>query len=299
MTEISKQTGCFTSFDGTTIYYEVRGSGRPVFLCYGLACLINHWTHQLKFFSRNYRTIVFDYRGHHNSSTPANRDNLSTDAICMDLKGLADHLGVAKASFWGHSYGVQVLLRYYDMFPETVENMVFINGFASNPLSQVIGPNATATLFKIFKEGYHAFPETIRLLWRKTVTNPLAIPISSLFGGFNMSLTSLKDIEVYAQGVSTMDLDVFIAFFDKMINYDATPVLERIEVPVLIISGNKDGVTPPVHQEKLHQKIRGSQIMRVPYGSHCTQLDLPEFVNLRIEKFLEEVGYVEPTRGES
>jgi pimeloyl-ACP methyl ester carboxylesterase len=88
-----------------------------------------------------------------------------------------------------------------------------------------------------------------------------------------------------------MDLDVFIKFFEQMMNYDATPVLERIKVPVLIISGTKDGVTPVSHQEKMHHKIKGSQFLRVPYGSHCTQLDLPDFVNLRIEKFLDEVGY--------
>jgi pimeloyl-ACP methyl ester carboxylesterase len=41
----------------------------------------------------------------------------------------------------------------------------------------------------------------------------------------------------------------------------------------------------------MNRRIKGSQLLRVPYGSHCTQLDLPDFVNLRIERFLEEIGY--------
>lgn len=293
MDEISKTTGKFTSFDGTPIYYEVRGSGPPIVLCYGLACLINHWTHQLKFFSRHYQTIVFDYRGHHFSPVPENRENLTLDAFCQDIKGLLDHLGIEKASFWGHSFGVQVLLRYYDMYPKTVSNLVFVNGFTSNPFQGYLGAETISSIFHFFKDGYKAFPETLRSLWRTAVSSPLAIPISSLVGGFNLRLTSLKDIEVYARGVAAMDLDVFIALFEMMMNYDGTPVLDRIEVPTLIVSGNKDGVTPTSFQEKIHQRVRGSQIMRVPYGSHCTQLDLPEFVNLRIDNFLNEIGYAQ------
>lgn len=88
-----------------------------------------------------------------------------------------------------------------------------------------------------------------------------------------------------------MDLDVFITLFDQMIHYDATPILDRVHVPTLIISGNKDGVTPREYQELLHKKIEGSEFLSVPYGSHCTQLDLPDFVNLRIDKFLQQNGY--------
>lgn len=296
--EISKRTGTFNSFDGTPIYYEVRGEGPPVFLCYGLACLMNHWTHQVKYFSKDYQTILFDYRGHHNSPAPENRENLTLDAICRDIKALADHLGIEKASFWGHSYGVQILLRFYDMYPTAVSNMVFINGFASNPIKGMFGVDAVSTAFRLFKRGYQTLPETIGTLWRSAVTSAWAIPLSSLAGGFNLSLTSLRDIEVYARGVAAMDIDIFITLFEQMMNYDARPVLDRVECPVLIISGNKDGVTPYAHQEKMHRSIRGSQFMRVPYGSHCTQLDLPDFVNLRIEKFLKEYRY-EKTRPDS
>jgi pimeloyl-ACP methyl ester carboxylesterase len=68
-------------------------------------------------------------------------------------------------------------------------------------------------------------------------------------------------------------------------------VLEKIRVPTLIISGSKDGVTPASHQYAMQKKIKGSELLRVPYGSHCTQLDLPEFVNLRVEKFLNQHLY--------
>ncbi len=291
MSDIVKRTGLFKSFDDTPIYYEVRGSGQPIFLCYGIACLMNHWTHQIKYFSNRYQTIMFDYRGHHRTPVPENRDMLTLDAICRDMLGLADHLGIRRASFWGHSYGVQMLLRAYDMDPDRFDNFVFINGFAANPIKGMFGTNAVTSLFEMFKTGYNTLPGTLSWIWRTALNNPLAIPLSSLAGGFNMSLTSFKDIEVYARGVASMDLDVFLTLFDQMTKYDGSPILDRIQVPVLIISGNKDGVTPAGHQDDLHRRIKGSQILKVPYGSHCTQLDLPDFVNLRIERFLDELKY--------
>jgi pimeloyl-ACP methyl ester carboxylesterase len=297
--DFEKKTGTFISFDGTPIYYEVRGTGKPVVMCYGLACLINHWIQQIKYFSHDYQTIVFDYRGHHLSGIPENHDNLTIDAICQDIKGLLDHLHIKEASFWGHSLGVQLLLRYYDMFPETVNNLIFINGFAENPIKGMFGVDTVATVFRLFKKGYRSFPQTLGGFWRAGVTNPLAIPLSALAGGFNLRLTSMKDIEVYARGVAAMDLDIFMTLFEQMMNYDGTPVLDRINKPVLIISGASDGVTPISYQEKMHRRIRGSQFLVVPYGSHCTQLDLPDFVNLRIDKFLHDLGYTNrPKRGE-
>jgi len=289
--QIPKRTGTFVSFDGTPIYYEVRGDGPPIVLCYGIACLINHWTHQIRYFSHNYQTIVFDYRGHHRTPEPADRDNLTIDAIARDLKGLLEHLGIEKASLWGHSWGVMILLRFFDLYPKSVANLVFINGFATDPMRDLFGAEALETVFKFFRKGYRAFPTTLSSLWRAAVSNPLAILLSSVAGGFNLNLTSLKDIEVYARGVAAMDLDVFIHLFDQMIKYDATPVLDRIDVPTLIIAGSKDGVTPRSYQEVMHKKIHGSQFLSIPYGSHCTQLDLPDFVNLRIEKFLQENKY--------
>jgi pimeloyl-ACP methyl ester carboxylesterase len=290
-TDIQKTTGTFESFDGTKIYYEVRGTGRPIVLCYGLACLMNHWIHQIKYFSQNYQTIVFDYRGHHQSETPRDPANLSIDAICKDMKLLCEHLGIEKASFWGHSLGVQYLLRFYDLFPERVHDMVFINGFAKNPIKGMFGIDALPVVFKIFKDVYEKHPSKLTQFWKAAVQNPIAIPLSALAGGFNLGLTGMRDIEVYARGVASIDLDVFTKLFEEMMEYDATPVLSKIDVPVLIISGTKDGVTPVSHQEAMHERIEGSELCRVPYGSHCTQLDLPDFVNLRAEKFLNEHDY--------
>lgn len=291
MKQFEKRTGSFKSFDGTEIYYEVRGQGKPLVLTYGIVCLMNHWHHQIKYFSENYQTILFDLRGHHNTPVPLDRENLSMDAIARDIPLLLEHLGIEKASFWGHSFGCQLLIRAYDMNPKIFDNLILINGFASNPLTGTFGVDAVNKAFALAKQGYDLLPETVSLVWKKTVTNPLALRISALAGGFNLNLTGFQDIEIYAKGVASIEADTFLTLFEQMIKYDGTSVLDRVECPTLIIGGQKDAVTPGQFQEVLHKKIKGSEYIVVPHGTHCTQLDMPDFVNLKIEKFLKENGY--------
>ena len=291
MATIEKTTGYIKSFDGLPIYYEVRGKGKPLVLCYGVACLMNHWRHQMSYFSENYQVITFDYRGHHGTGIPENRENLTFDALAQDIKSICDSLGISGASFFTHSFGAQVVVRTYDMFPDLFSSIVFINGFTKNPISKMFVGDWAEIAFQLFKQGYGTIPETLRYTWKNLIYSRPAMQLSALAGGFNLSLTSFKDIEVYARGVASMDLDVFIRFFEQMMAYDGTPVLERISVPSLIIAGEKDNVTPKNLQEMIHQKIKGSQFLLVPMGSHCTQLDLPDLVNLRIEKFLKDLKY--------
>lgn len=286
MSLVPKSTGYFRSFDGTRIYFETRGEGPPLVLNYGIGCLMNHWRHQIKYFSQHYKVITYDYRAHHRSEIPEDRAHLNIDALAQDLKGLLDHLELQKASLWGHSFGVQMLVHFYDQHPNLVHSLVFINGFVQNPLKGMFGTDLTASAFQLFKSGYGLLPETLSYLFKTSVQNPLAIQLSALAGGFNLKLTSLKDIEIYARGIASMDLNAFITLFESMMNYDGLPVVERIDAPTMVIGGKQDSVTPQKHQEDLHRLIKGSEFLMVPYGSHCTQLDMPDLVNLKIERFL-------------
>jgi pimeloyl-ACP methyl ester carboxylesterase len=283
---VPKTTGQFESFDGTPIYYEVRGEGEPLVLVYGIACLINHWHHQIEYFSKQYKVIAFDLRGHQRSNPVVNMKELSIDALVKDISGMLAHLKIKQAHFAGHSFGVPVILRLYDQQPQLVKSMVFINGFAKNPIKGMFGVDVIEPFFHFVKSKYQTQPEVWNTLWKIAVDNPMAIYLSALAGGFNLRVTQFKDIEVYARGVARLNLEVFLGLFEELMNYDGEAVLEKIEVPALIISGEKDFVTPLRFQYHFKEKIKHSEFVLVPYGSHCTQLDFPDYVNLKIDRFL-------------
>jgi pimeloyl-ACP methyl ester carboxylesterase len=285
MTIVEKSVGSFKSFDGTSIYYEVRGQGEPIVLVYGIACLINHWHFQIEHLSQSYKVITFDLRAHHKSGVPEDKSQMTIEAIAKDLPFLLRELGLQKAHFVGHSFGAPVLLRAYSQAPEIFKSLTFINGFAKNPIKGMFGLDVIEPLFFFVKSQYDKNPALWDQIWKLAADNPLAAWGTGLLGGFNLKLTQLKDIQIYLHGVGQMALSSFLPFFEEMMSFSGESIAASIQVPTLIISGEKDMVTPQKFQDELHELIKGSQFVRIPYGSHCTQLDFPDYVNLKLDTF--------------
>jgi pimeloyl-ACP methyl ester carboxylesterase len=109
------------------------------------------------------------------------------------------------------------------------------------------------------------------------------------FGGFNAHLTPQEDIDLYIRQVAATDPSLLIQLIQNYEAYDASAWLHEIRVPTLILAGENDLLIPVEQQELLHQLIPQSPLEVIRHGSHCPQMDLPDLVNLRIEKFLKEL----------
>ncbi len=266
----------------------MRGEGRPLVFVYGIACLINHWHHQLHHFSQSYQTIIMDYRGHHFSDIPEDKKNLSLPAMAQDIICLCEHLKIDKAFFLGHSFGCEVLLDAYQKKPELFEGLCFVSGFFSNPFQAMLSQERLQEVFHYIRKTYNMAPSLLSTIWRLGVTNPVSVFLSSLVGGFNLEKTALKDIEIYAQGVANIDLRVFMTLFEQLTQYDGRPFLTQIEAPTLVIAGDRDSLTPVAVQRSLFAEIPQSELLIIPNGSHCVQLDFPQEVNEKIEGFLQQ-----------
>lgn len=286
MTTIEKESGVFESFDKTPIYYEVRGEGEPLIFIYGIACLMNHWHFQMEHFSKQYKVITFDIRGHHKSQPLGNPQNLKIPDLVEDIVGLMNHLDISKAHFAGHSFGTPLLLELFRVLPDRIASMTFINGFSKNPIKGMFGLDVVEPFYYFVKEQYEKSPDLWTTLWRMAIDNPLSMVLAGAAGGFNLKLTHFKDIEVYARGVARMDLRNFLVLFEELMKFDGELILPSVNVPTLIISGERDNVTPQKFQLEFHHKITGSEFVVVPYGSHCTQLDFPDYINMKMEAFL-------------
>lgn len=283
---IEKTTGSFAAMDRTPIYYEVRGQGEPLVLVYGIACLMNHWHKQVEYFAKTHRVILFDIRGHHKSVPVHNTDNFTFSHLAFDIKGLLNHLEIKKAHFVGHSFGVPYLIKTYEQFPEIFLSLTLISGFAKNPLKKLFGLGFVEPLFYFLREQHQKSPDLWNTLWRGMIDNPIAFQLAALAGGFNIKLTQFKDIEMYGRGVSRLELVYFFALFEHLLRFDGLAILPNIQTPTLIIAGDQDMLTPTSFQREMHTAIPNSELLLIPYGSHCCQLDFPVFVNLKLAEFL-------------
>ena len=282
--------GYFKSFDGTKLFYSVEGKGKPIIFCYGLICSSLHWTYQIDHFRQNYKAVWFDYRGHQNSEAPADMDSLTLESLGRDLGLLMDELKIEDAVFLGHSMGVNVVLELLRQQPHRVAGMVLANGTAKRPLETLFHMNAFQAGFDVLRKANEKSPRIVSMLWSLQKNNPIARSIVALLG-FNPYLTPAEDVQLYVDQVAEMDPAVLIKLIKNYDNYDATHWLHDIKVPTLIISGENDNMIPVKEQELMHQLIPGSQLAVIRHGSHCPQMDLPELINHKVEKFLSEFNY--------
>ncbi len=64
--------------------------------------------------------------------------------------------------------------------------------------------------------------------------------------------------------------------------------LPHVDVPTLIIAGERDKFTPAWLSRKMAEHIPGAELMLVPLGTHTAPLEYRELVELRVERFLRD-----------
>lgn len=106
--------GFFSSFDNAKIYYEIRGTGKPVLLIHGYTGNGTDWKKKPLYDSlvtNGFKVIIADLRGNGRSDKPHEPEAYANDAEAKDLLGLLKYLGIKKYEAIGYSRGSIILAR--------------------------------------------------------------------------------------------------------------------------------------------------------------------------------------------
>jgi pimeloyl-ACP methyl ester carboxylesterase len=283
--------GLFKSSDGTTLFYEVQGEGKPLVFCYGLTCRREHWHHQVAHFSKKYQIITFDYRGHHNSSRPSNDQHLTLDWCAQDLVDLFRHLQLKETVVLGHSLGVSILSKFIPKLQENIKGAVFICGSVTNPFEHMFHSNRMSRVHSLTSLINDQAPTLMAYLWQKfTEKNRLSYLMTSRLG-FNASTAQEQDVLNYIEGVNRTPFSIFHSLISDYARYDGRSALKDVSCPTLILAGEEDHITPYSLQEEMAELIPLGQLVKIPGGSHNAHMDYPEKVNLSIDAFLNDLDF--------
>ena len=283
--------GLFQSRDGTSIYYEVHGTGRPLILCYGLLCRRDHWKHQIPFFAPHYQIIQFDYRGHQKSAMPRNEQNLTLEWCARDIQDLIHFLDLKEVACLGHSVGVPVLTHLALMEPERIKAQVFVCGSVNNPFQQMLFTDRLDALFETASKIHEAVPAAGDVIWKQFTGRHAFSHFVAAQLGFNPDLARPEDVQGYLDGVRETAPAVFYRLMRDYRAVDRRPLLEESQIPTLVIAGEDDCITPIPVQEVIARLLPRGELERIPGGSHNTHMDFPDLVNERMQAFLNKVGY--------
>jgi pimeloyl-ACP methyl ester carboxylesterase len=115
--------GHYLSTRGFKLYYETYGRGEPLLLLHGNGGSIGNMANQIPYFSKYYKVIALDTRGHGKSKDPS--DSLSFEQIVDDFSALLDSLHLDSCYVIGWSDGGIDALLLAIRHPEKVRKMAF------------------------------------------------------------------------------------------------------------------------------------------------------------------------------
>ena len=107
------------------LHFIEQGLGQPLVLLHGNGENCNYFEHQISYFSRNYRVIAIDTRGH--GKSPRGEKPFSIRQFSEDLKDCLNAMNIAKTMLLGFSDGGNIALEFALKYPERVEKLV-LNG---------------------------------------------------------------------------------------------------------------------------------------------------------------------------
>jgi pimeloyl-ACP methyl ester carboxylesterase len=110
----------FKSFDGTPIYYEVKGNGPAVLLVHGFVVNGESWKKTQVYadlLNSGYKVIILDMRGNGKSGKPHTAEAYANDAEAKDIMGLMKSLDIKKYIAVGYSRGSIITARLMVLDP--------------------------------------------------------------------------------------------------------------------------------------------------------------------------------------
>jgi len=284
-----------TAADGTRLFWTStgRGEGPALVLTDGLGCAGYIWRFLGPDLARANRVIHWNYRGHGRSERPADPERVSLLECVDDLLAVLDDAGERSAVLVGHSMGVQVALETHRRAPERVDGLVLMCGAPGHPLDTFHDAPLLSAAFPYARQAVEKFPALARLLFRKVVPTETVLKLAMAFE-VNSRLVAREDLVRYLDDLADVDTALFVRLMASASQHDASDHLPRVQVPTLIIAGEKDSFTPMWLSVKMHAAIPGSELLVLPGGTHVGPLEHPELCSLRLEKYLRDHFGVAP-----
>lgn len=289
--------------DGVQLYAEVQdapGSPVTVIFCHGYLLNSTSWHVERATLAGRLRVVLWDLRGHGRSGW-GSPPNATIDQVGRDLYAVLQATTPdGPVVLVGHSMGGMAILGLAESHPELFGGRVigvFLASTSAGDLSTVtVGLPA-----RMAQVMHRVVPVTLSTLRHQArlidaARRPLGgvsylLTWPYLFGSRVPKPVARLTTELMA----SVPIQVIADFYKELIAYDkraALPVLGR--VPVVVVVGQKDLLTPVPHAEAIAAAIPGAELSVVPGAGHLLVIERPIEVDQRLWDLLERATGIEP-----
>jgi len=247
---------------GAELLIAETGDGDELVVClHEVGADHRTWTPQLIAFAEaGYTCVVPDFRGHGKSKFPGKDvyEQVTVEAFAEDTIALINKLGYAKAHFVGLSMGGVVALNIFKQKKTCVQSLTLANTWAFNSVAG----------------------EKISFMKERLSKMSMKESIEGLVGDLFAKGTDQKLIAEAIEIEASKDKDVFLSSWISMFSDDYRPVVAVLDVPVLLIGGNVDQITPadPLLTD-IHKLLPSSQLAIIENSGHFSSREKPTEFN--------------------
>jgi len=249
------------------INYHEEGTGFPLVLMHGLSGDQAGWVWVMPEFSKHYRTIAPDVRGHGDSGKPDMP--YSIQQFSADLFAFFQKLEIHQAHLLGFSMGAAIAQQFVLDHPERVKSLILVSTFSH---TDVHLHKAFIRLRKSLDRGGYStfFDEMVKLAF-----NPDFVTANTHFME-----------EVKTMGIKINSPTAIAHATEACMKFNVKNRISQISVPTLIISGREDTFTPLALSEQIHQSIQSSQWKIVEGVGHNIYIEKPAVLAQAVLEFL-------------
>jgi len=239
-----------------------------VILIHGFPFNRRMWDKQVEVLKEKYRVIAYDVRGHGNSD--AGTGDFSIELFAHDLISLMDSLKIEKAIICGLSMGGYIALNAIENYPERINALILCDTTCKSDTSEGIEKRMKA-IESIRERGVETYADG---------------SLKNFFA--NESFKTKKEIiaEVRQMMVNTTENTIIETLLALSKRKETCSVLSEIKVPVLLLVGDEDIITPPEAAIFMHKEIKGSMLGIIEHAGHISNLENPDMFNEHLSEFI-------------
>jgi 3-oxoadipate enol-lactonase len=258
--------------DITVSYTDNENTGYPyIIFIHGFPFNKEMWNSQKEALKNTFHVISYDVRGHGNSS--AGNQEFSIEVFANDLICLMDILKIEKAVLCGLSMGGYISLNAAVNFPLRFEALVLSDThcIADTPETKEKRMKAIANIRNNGVEKYA--DESLKNLFAAE--------------SFTSGREAIEDVRKMILNTSEQSLcNTLLALAARK---ETCSKLKKIKMPVLIMAGKEDILTPPSAALMMHEKIDGSALNIIEHAGHLSNMENPGDFNFHLKKFLSAI----------
>lgn len=265
----------YVDVSGVRLRYVDEGSGPPLLLVHGLGASHTDWQKQIEFYSRVFRVIAPDLRGHGGTEGegPYNVERMATD-----LSLLLEQLKVGSFFLIGHSMGGAVALQLALFKPERVKKLILADtlpSFVPNTASKRMMLWTRMLLMRLFGPEFLAERTA-----RKMFPNP--------------GQEALRELVQKSQTPK----QVYLALLGSLSRWSVDDRLAWLTMPTFVVAGEYD-YFPPQEAQAFAERLPDGRCLIFEDAHHHLPLEKPEDFNRVTMEFLMPGSHMAANKGDA